>query len=193
LHRYLAFVPQQCGQRGDVALQLGVVGAGADGAAERVGRRDELPGVNPDYLRRRELRVGDALADGGQVVDGRLDRVEVLHGVRLVPGAGGDARGVIDDGAGGAVRGVLRLPQRTREGAAIRPVGRVRDGVVELVFQRLAEVDQRGVELREVLHAPGRLPVVDVGVDSQRAEHGRGQGRDRDDGGQAPADAPIDQ
>ena len=42
-------------------------------------------------------------------------------------------------------------------------------------------------------HPAGRLPVVDVAVDSQGAEHGRGQRRDRDHGGQPPADAPVDQ
>src|SRR5689334_3608872 len=59
--------------------------------------------------------------------------------------------------------------------------------------QDLEEVDYDAVELREVLDAAGRLPVVDVAVDGERAEDRRGQARDRDDGRQPPADAPVDQ
>ena len=74
------------------------------------------------------------------------------------------------------------------------PAGRRERGRhVELVFQVLAEVDHVAVELREVLDAAGRLPVVDVAVDGERAEDRRGQARDRDDGRQPPADAPVDQ
>jgi len=66
-------------------------------------------------------------------------------------------------------------------------------GFLQLVFQRLAELSRVGVELGEVLDPPRRLPVVDVPVDRQRAEYRRGQGRDRDHGGQAPADSPVRQ
>ena len=109
------------------------------------------------------------------------------------PAPVGDARGVVEHGVGGAVRGVLRLLQLRRVGAVVRPRRRERGGHVELVFQRLAELDHVAVELREVLDPAGRLPLVDVAVDGQRAEHRRGQRRDRDDGGQPPPDAPVDQ
>src|SRR5437868_10070397 len=104
LFRSLVLVSQQGAQRGDVALQVGVVGAGADGGAERVRGRNEVPAVDADDLRRGELRLGHADADVREVVDARPDCVEVLRGARLVPGAGGDAGGVVEDGVGGAVR-----------------------------------------------------------------------------------------
>ena len=80
-----------------------------------------------------------------------------------------------------------------REGAVVRPGRRERGGHVELVFQRLAELDHVAVELREVLDPAGRLPLVDVALMVSAPSTAAVRRRDRDDGGQPPPDAPVDQ
>ena len=138
-------------------------------------------------------RSGHELAEGRQVVEGGDECDQVLNRGRVVARAGRDATRLVRDCLGVGVGGVLRLLQRIDEARVAAPVCRVRARQVAFVLQGLGELDHRGVELRQMLDAPARNPVVHVAIDQERAEGSRDQGRDRDDGREPVADPPVGQ